>query len=112
MQTEWSMGNGQCPMCGGLGPLFARQERPVNIGHVVGCPLGVAMQGSGQKVLWRGAFTPSEEQRAALCEHDRYWTILAVLMNDGVVSEEELAWYTEKQKQIWKDRIPKIKGVR
>ncbi len=34
-EKEWSMGNGQCPACGGLGPGFYHKENPKFIGRTV-----------------------------------------------------------------------------
>lgn len=49
IETEWSMGNGQCPICYGLGPSFERQERgeygdPSKLGHKKDCLLSMALK--------------------------------------------------------------------
>lgn len=59
---EWSMGNGQCPICFGVGPSFypgVCYLTPVNIGHELDCP-------APNKTIMKGSYgppplTPGEE---------------------------------------------------
>jgi hypothetical protein len=58
---EWNMGNGQCRYCCGLRPgkFFSKVRphpsapTPQHEGHIQPCGLGEALEGLGEKVVWR-----------------------------------------------------------
>ena len=53
---EWSMGNGQCPSCNGLGPVFDNpfDFRRDSIGHEEGCELAQLMLDAGKSPMMKG----------------------------------------------------------
>lgn len=98
-EVEWSMGNGQCPLCGGKGPSFAAQEPPAEIGHTPGCLL---LQPGG---IVRGSFLPTKEQQIRYAEHRRY--MRCVFSDREDLSAEDRDWLDDAFKPIWTDRVPK-----
>lgn len=66
---EWSMGNGQCPDCGGVPsswyghPLYLN---PKNIGHKKGCKLALAISGADGVPLYQGEFKTADERESCL----------------------------------------------
>ena len=50
---EWSMGNGQCPACYGLGPVFDGHPANEPTGHELDCELAILMDKAGEYPLFK-----------------------------------------------------------
>jgi len=59
---EWTLGNGQCKICGGMGPSFYHPEhhnpyrQPEDIGHEKNCLFALGMQALGLEPIFIGEF--------------------------------------------------------
>ena len=51
-EKEWSMGNGQCPECGGLSKEWLEDTIWSDVGHETECKLATALESLGEKVHW------------------------------------------------------------
>jgi hypothetical protein len=52
-KQEWSMGNGQCPICEGLKPNIFRRYTLRSHGHEKTCLLANALEKSGERVCYK-----------------------------------------------------------
>ena len=57
-KVEWTMGNGQCGTCYGLGVSFHKSRGASQIGHEKECGLAGALASLGEKPLYKGEFDP------------------------------------------------------
>jgi hypothetical protein len=67
-EKEWSMGNGQCPSCGGLAPGWYKKDGfssdirdPKMIGHRKFCILARMLKDYGGTPIILGKFAPTTE---------------------------------------------------
>ena len=55
-RKEWSMGNGQCPECCGMGEMIAANWKfhgmPAEYGHKDGCEFAKALEELGEQAVW------------------------------------------------------------
>ena len=71
-KDEWSMGNGQCPKCGGVPaswhghPLHMGTK---SIGHAANCPLAAALKSLGDRPLMKGHFKSDIEFEEFIDDH-------------------------------------------
>ena len=68
-KKEWSMGNGQCPDCCGLGVTFEKQSDAKDIGHKKNCTRAKALRELGEKPLMKGKYVPEFEWEDFLTEN-------------------------------------------
>ena len=73
-EQEWSMGNGQCPECCGIGVGFHMQDHSSRIGHKKGCKLAKQLKEIGGKPMMIGDFDPGYE-------FESYWSESGFLSN-------------------------------
>ena len=58
LKREWSVGNGQCPACFGMNPVFLSYHEPSEIGHKPGCGHAAAIKALGGNPMMLGDCPP------------------------------------------------------
>ncbi len=82
LKYEWSMGNGQCHLCYGLGKGFYPQNAYEEIGHKKTCGIGLAIREFGGDTYFKGELKTDSNEPTRIA-----------------------------QVKYWKDMFDKIKGV-
>lgn len=83
LDAEWSVGNGQCPGCMGVSPVFLSWKKPADIGHRLDCGHAAAIVALGGKPLMLGECPPPDpDSRAAFAK--RHWDALNARLTEDV----------------------------
>lgn len=75
-EREWSLGNGQCDECNGLGPKFYGHHEAKELGHERSCKFAKLLVDLGAFPIYKGAYPKTPEGEAYVARCKAHWTAM------------------------------------